>query len=224
MKKISNALQPLALTATTVVASFALFQSTPAQAALLVNGGFEASTDQITTPPGWYNIGHSDGVISYDLFGTPAYEGLYFYDLGGFGNPFGPIGDGIAQNFATTIGQTYQVTFGLTSENVAGDSTLRASAGAAFVDYVLGVSGSGAFKKPFTTQNFNFVANSNLTTLSFIHTAGTGGNNDPVIDGVSVVQLGQPTSVPEPFTIIGTLIGGTAAFRMKKRFKTTNKL
>ena len=28
-----------------------------------------------------------------------------------------------------------------------------------------------------------------------------------------------PTSVPEPFTVIGTLIGGTAAFRMRKKLK-----
>jgi sugar lactone lactonase YvrE len=33
-----------------------------------------------------------------------------------------------------------------------------------------------------------------------------------------------PTAVPEPFTVIGTLIGGTAALRMRKRLKVTNKL
>ncbi|WP_310485021.1 PEP-CTERM sorting domain-containing protein [Chamaesiphon sp. VAR_48_metabat_403] len=33
-----------------------------------------------------------------------------------------------------------------------------------------------------------------------------------------------PTDVPEPFTIVGTLIGATAAFKMRKRLKVTNKL
>lgn len=33
-----------------------------------------------------------------------------------------------------------------------------------------------------------------------------------------------PTAVPEPFTVVGTLIGSAAAFRMKKRLKVTNKL
>jgi hypothetical protein len=33
-----------------------------------------------------------------------------------------------------------------------------------------------------------------------------------------------PAAVPEPFTIIGTLIGGTAAFRMKKKLKSTTKI
>jgi hypothetical protein len=31
------------------------------------------------------------------------------------------------------------------------------------------------------------------------------------------------TSVPEPFTVIGTLVGGTAAFRMKKKLKLARK-
>lgn len=34
----------------------------------------------------------------------------------------------------------------------------------------------------------------------------------------------SPTAVPEPFTIVGTLIGAGAAFRMRKRLKVTNKL
>ncbi len=32
------------------------------------------------------------------------------------------------------------------------------------------------------------------------------------------------TPVPEPFTIVGTLLGGASALRMRKRFKATNKL
>ena len=34
----------------------------------------------------------------------------------------------------------------------------------------------------------------------------------------------DPTSVPEPFTIVGTLIGGTAALRMKKKLKSNDKV
>jgi hypothetical protein len=34
----------------------------------------------------------------------------------------------------------------------------------------------------------------------------------------------SPTSVPEPFTIVGTLIGAGTALRMRKRLKVTNKL
>ena len=32
---------------------------------LIVNGGFEASSSNFTTPPGWTNVGHEDGVLQY---------------------------------------------------------------------------------------------------------------------------------------------------------------
>jgi hypothetical protein len=35
---------------------------------------------------------------------------------------------------------------------------------------------------------------------------------------------GSTQSVPEPFTIVGTLIGGTAALRMKKKLKSNHKI
>ena len=34
---------------------------------------------------------------------------------------------------------------------------------------------------------------------------------------------GNSTAVPEPFTIVGTLIGGTAALRMRKKLKSNEK-
>jgi Domain of unknown function (DUF4082) len=45
----------------------------------------------------------------------------------------------------------------------------------------------------------------------------------PIVN-LSTTSFSTSTSVPEPFTIIGTLVGGTAAFRMRKKFKATNKL
>ena len=43
--------------------------------------------------------------------------------------------------------------------------------------------------------------------------------NQVLFDNVS---LNTATSVPEPFTVIGTLVGGTAALRMRKKLKSTN--
>ena len=141
--------------------------------------------------------------MTYAAYGTPVYEGLNFYDLGGYGDPYGPIGDGIAQTFVTTVGLSYTVTFGLSGENAAGDETLTVAADGTSFDYLLTPTGAGAVQRPFVTESFDFVASSALTTLSFIHTAGTGGNNDPLIDGVSVVA----TEVPEPGTSAMILIG-----------------
>jgi hypothetical protein len=40
----------------------------------------------------------------------------------------------------------------------------------------------------------------------------------------AVVVNPPTTAVPEPFTIVGTMIGGAAALRIRKRLKATNKL
>jgi hypothetical protein len=53
-----------------------------------------------------------------------------------------------------------------------------------------------------------------------------GTANQIVFDDITIGSAtagGGGQEVPEPFTIIGTLIGGTAAFRMKKNLKSTNK-
>ena len=39
-----------------------------------------------------------------------------------------------------------------------------------------------------------------------------------------ILNVSAATSVPEPLTIVGTLIGGATALQMRKRLKATNKL
>jgi hypothetical protein len=51
------------------------------------------------------------------------------------------------------------------------------------------------------------------------------GSGDYVfIDNFTTTSVANATSVPEPFTIVGTLVGGTAALRMRKKIKATNKM
>ncbi len=67
----------------------------------------------------------------------------------------------------------------------------------------------------------------NLTTGTNYFLVSTGFANDQLgpftttIDGVGNVTPSASTSVPEPFTIIGTFVGGTAALRMRKKLKST---
>jgi len=46
-----------------------------AQAQLLLHGGFEASSSNFVTPTGWFNIGHTEGVVRYRQMptGSPAF-------------------------------------------------------------------------------------------------------------------------------------------------------
>jgi hypothetical protein len=189
--------------------------SLAAQANMMVNGDFEASSSTTVTPTGWTNIGHNDGVIAYSYARTPAYSGLYFYDLGGFGDPTGPAGHGIQQTVATTPGTAYTLTFGLTSEDFSGNSTLEVSIGG--ITTYLNLTSTGTFLgKPFTTQTINYVATGASTVISFIEFANpSGGNNDPLIDNV-IFDVAS-TSVPEPSTLLllGSGVVGLIGFRRK---------
>jgi hypothetical protein len=69
-------------------------------------------------------------------------------------------------------------------------------------------------------QNMTFTAAATSQLLSFL-AVGTPEGQPPfaLLSGVSVNSV----TVPEPFTIIGTLIGGTAAFRLRKKVEDSAK-
>jgi hypothetical protein len=188
---------------------------------LILNGGFETSTNsfsQTLTPVDWTNVGHIDGVIAYSLFATPAYDGSYFYDLGGFGSPTPNSGDGIEQTVTTGVGTLYTLTFGLSSENAANDAeflnvlingTLIQSFAVPFVN------GDAQLTAPFSTQSLTYTATSTSSIIEFTVTGATLGNNDPMIDGISFSTASA--SVPEPATWFGCAIGLALIFARYRR-------
>jgi hypothetical protein len=190
---------------------------------LIVNGGFEASSSNVTTPPGWTNIGHTDGVLQYATTApniTP-YEGLNFYSLGGAGNNgFANNGDGITQSVATVSGDTYQLNFGLSDENAPGATTVLAvTIGSQVTDLTLVADSSGFFNKPFALTTVSYLASSDLTAISFTLVSTTNfGNNDPLIDGVSF-QDASVGAVPEPSTWAMMILGfvGIGAMTVRRR-------
>lgn len=72
----------------------------------------------------------------------------------------------------------------------------------------------------WTQEALTFTADASTQVLSFL-AVGTPNGLPPfaLLSGVSV----NAVTVPEPFTIIGTLIGGTAAFRLKKKIEDSSK-
>ncbi|WP_245894016.1 PEP-CTERM sorting domain-containing protein [Chamaesiphon polymorphus] len=62
-----------------------------------------------------------------------------------------------------------------------------------------------------------------FTGVTFDAIRVTAANSFATIDNI---QFGTATaqSVPEPFSIIGTLVGGTAAFRLRKKLADANKV
>jgi hypothetical protein len=66
-------------------------------------------------------------------------------------------------------------------------------------------------------QTFNFSGFTNLTKVEW-----NSGGSIPQFDNINVSAAGT-TAVPEPFTIIGTVIGVTVAVRMRKKLKQASK-
>jgi len=190
---------------------------------LLLNGGFEASSSTTATPPGWFNLGAANGVLSYAAITTqPVYEGLRFYDVGAHGSGVAAIGEGVGQTFATLAGATYRLSFGLSGENLGSAiETLRVNAGDASMDYALTPTGSGIFARPFATETFTFNAVATTTTLNFIlqSVVGTAGNNDPLLDGISV-ELVSAAPVPEPesWALLLAGLAGVGVVQRRCRF------
>jgi hypothetical protein len=78
-------------------------------------------------------------------------------------------------------------------------------------------SGNGVDDR-FTT--FSLASFSGFGTAQSVRFGGTA--NQILFDNVSFNTVNSSTQVPEPFTVIGTLVGGTAAFRMRKKLKSGN--
>lgn len=66
-----------------------------------------------------------------------------------------------------------------------------------------------------------FVGFTSDTAIASISFQATGGYTE--LDNFRFGTANAATSVPEPFTVIGTLVGGTAALRMRKKLKSAQK-
>jgi hypothetical protein len=195
VKKFPNILQALALTATTMVASFVLLQSAPAQAANLVNNG-DFETGDFT---GW-TTNFSDTNTFVDV-GDNTTKVAFLGQIGSIGF--------FSQTLNTMSGQDYTLSYDFLSDGELPNV------------FQVQVNGNTLFSQTdipaqtFTSYSFNFVGTGS-DTIQF------GGQNDPrwlQLDNVVV----DVVAVPEPFTIVGSLVGGTAALRMRKKLKSSHK-
>lgn len=83
---------------------------------------------------------------------------------------------------------------------------------------VSGCAGFNANYCPFIASGVGFTG--------IAKSIGFVGTNQSVFDDITFGSstAGGGQQVPEPFMIVGTMLGGAAALRMKKRLKATNKL
>jgi choice-of-anchor C domain-containing protein len=147
-----------------------------------------------------------------DYLGPPwdVSDGVRALDLDGNGG----IG-GIAQTFATTLGQTYVVSFDLSGNPQGGPlvKDVRVEAGAFTQDYTFDTFGQTRENLIWQTITFSFVATGATTTLSFASLSPSDNSYGALIDNASV------TAVPEPASLVlletGLMWGGAAIRRRR---------
>jgi hypothetical protein len=92
-----------------------------------------------------------------------------------------------------------------------------------------------AFATDGTQQTFNFAGVTDATagnTAAFWGVRSTAADINRIVfrsgpfgdDNFAIGSLSVATAVPEPFTIVGTMIGAASAWKMRKRLKATNKI
>ncbi|WP_396135785.1 PEP-CTERM sorting domain-containing protein [Chamaesiphon sp. VAR_69_metabat_338] len=126
-------------------------------------------------------------------------------------------------NFVYGGGSTYTLNGDLTFNFAAATpTTFTLGSGSTFTETEIFQNGirTGAGLQIASPRNVSFLNGSNTTiipTLAFSLT-DTG-----LPSGGLYIAQASSTAVPEPFTVIGTIIGGTAAFRMRKKLANINK-
>ncbi len=146
---------------------------------------------------------------------------------GSFAPLFTPLGPKTVSspsvNFLYASGQNYTLQSNL-DFNFGTAGLLRIASGSTFLDTAQGATHSnfslvgtaGSFitpdsiATPLTLSSFNFDVDNDVA------------NPSPNGSYSLVASITPTAAVPEPFTVIGTLIGGTAAFRRRKTLASKN--
>jgi hypothetical protein len=222
----------------TVLAPLALaaaFSSSPASAAVIVNGGFEAQsgsipdgTDAFVNPTGWNT---TNILIAVGFWGTAVPpEGRIFALIG---NGSDQPGDSLSQTInGLTAGQSYKVTFELGGENwhapgsvetvnvsmLDGSSSLSEIFNAPTSSNVCNTCGPGdsVLWDHWSFFTYDFLATATSATIQFQQTDATQSFGDTGLDNVSIAPI--VVGVPEPITL-GVFGAGLGAIFLRRRRK-----
>jgi choice-of-anchor C domain-containing protein len=177
------------------------------------NGSFETSGPGCDPVPGAFNTfaagnpcingwSISGGNIDYINGFWTAADGTHSLDMNGDTGP----GSAVQQMFDTISGAQYLVSFSLAG-NPGGVTikTLHVDAAGQSANYNFDITGRSLTNMGWTTEAFNFTANSSSTLLTFTSTTVDPAQG-PALDNVSVTALG---TVPEPAST-GLLAAGVA--------------
>jgi len=191
------------------IVGFGIIGVNPAQAVSLNNGtGISNPATTIT----FDDLGSGDLLTDqYSSLGV-TFAGLEVYNTSpGYPNMTELVGFNFANPFLISFTQPQsQAAFSFITE--AGTSTFEALLNDSVVETFFATTDLDSTNNfyGFTGVTFNAIR---------VTAAGDLGSIDNLQFGTATAQ-----PVPEPFSIIGTLIGGTAAFRIRKKLADANKV
>jgi hypothetical protein len=128
---------------------------------------------------------------------------------------------GTIEQFAVNLGSTVLTTSNYTTAGKLSRlmSPIQPYGPGRDIDVILpiGQTNTATAVSPWQQETLTFTADAASTTLSFL-AVGLPGGKPPfsLLTGVSV----NAVPAPEPFTIIGTIVGGAAALGLKKKLKS----
>ena len=196
--QLSSHIQSIALTATTTAVSLVLLQSTSAQAVnLITNGNFEnVSPLGVPSIPSWTSSGGFIGT----RFGANDTNVASLGTVGSLGS--------LSQTISTAVGQNYRLSYDFLSDGQFPNEFQVLIDSNALFDRI------NIPTQSFATSSFNFVGTGS-NTIQFRERNDRGYFQ---LDNVTVNDVAS-TTVPEPLTVIGTVIGSGAAFSLRKKLK-----
>ncbi len=146
--------------------------------------------------------------------------------LGSFSPTFSPGSLGVNSpatgSFAFVSGSNYRLTNDLVF-NFANSTSFTLRQNSTFVETeIFNSSGLrvGAGLQLANNAGSFFVNGGDITNIP---TYAFSFTDTGVPSGGLYISQSTPTAVPEPFTVIGSIVGGTAAFRMRKKLANINK-
>jgi hypothetical protein len=216
--KIGNSIK-VAAASTLAIGAAALAPAAPAGAVLLSTGqlAFSDGTSDFYAAgsPSSYTVNFNPGSLAFVNSATGAFSTSFTQFATAGVTPNSPA------TFNLVSGSTYSLGSAL-NFNFNNGINVSINSGSTFSRTMNdAVNGVGFSNQSVTGQVTNADGTVNLQALSFTF----NDNPNPGGGGYSITlsPTSGTTAVPEPFTVIGSIVGGTAAFRMRKKLANLNK-
>ena len=219
--KINNITKAIAISGLAIGAA-AIIPAAPAQAITFSTGQLDFGDSTSSFANDVNPVAGNNFNVTFNPLGTAT---IFSPVTGSFSPTFtaGTIGSNSPTvNFSNIGGSTYRLNQALVFNfATATPTSFTLNQNSTFTETEIfngGVRVGAGLQLASSTGTF-FTNAGNITSIP---TFALSFTDTGLPSGGRFVAQASPTAVPEPFTIIGTIIGGTAAFRMRKKLASKN--